>query len=151
MGHSPESGPKRVPFPDEIKIKINMNYFKLPLYFWCNVFGEIRKMPQWVNASLFLAVWAFFGKNRDIFMDGICDMALGRLADRRYFLGIVHDWIKTGFMRKKEVSSYIQMVFIVNCLLLTAPNKGKIISVSHVTDGVFWVCITISWLVRNGN
>ena len=66
-------------------------------------------------------------------------MALGRLADRRYFLGIVHDGIKTGFMRK-EASSYIQMVFIVCCLLLTAPNKGKIISVSHVTDGVLQYC-----------
>ena len=70
-------------------------------------------------------------------MAAICDMAIGRLADRRYFLGIVHDGIKTGFVRKKEASSYIQMVFIVCCLLLTAPNKGKIISVSHVTDGVF--------------
>ena len=40
-------------------------------------------------------------------------------------------------MRKKEASPYIQMVFIVCCLLLTALNKGKIISVSHVTDGVF--------------
>ena len=37
-----------------------MKLFKLPLYFWCNVFGEIREMPQWVNASLFLALWAFF-------------------------------------------------------------------------------------------
>ena len=60
-------------------------------------------------------------------MAAICDMASGRLADRRYFLGIVHDGIKTGFMRKKEASSYIQMVFIVCCLLLRAPNKGKII------------------------
>ena len=67
----------------------------------------------------------------------ICDMAMGRLADHRDFLGIVHDGIKTGFMRKKEASSYIQMVFIVCYLLLTAPNKGKIISVSHITDGVF--------------
>ena len=57
-----------------------MKHFKLPLYFWCNVFGEIREMPQWVNASLFIVQWAFFGKNRDIFMDAICDMALGRLA-----------------------------------------------------------------------
>ena len=63
-------------------------------------------------------------------MAAICDMAKGRLVDSRYFLGIVHDGIKTGFMRKKEV-------FIVCCLLLTASNKGKIISVSHVTDGVF--------------
>ena len=70
-------------------------------------------------------------------MATICDMALGRLADRRYFLGIVHGLIKTGFMRKKEASSYIQMVFIVCCLLLRAPNKGQIISVSNVTDGVF--------------
>ena len=83
------------------------------------------------------AVSLFLCKNRDIFMAAICDMALGRLADRRYFLGIVHDGIKTGFMRKKEAISYIQMVFIVCCLLLTAPNKGKIISVSHVTDSVF--------------
>ena len=77
-------------------------------------------------------------------MAAICDMALGRFADCRYFLGIVHDWIKTGFMRKKEASSYIQMVFIVCCLLLTAPNKGKIISVLHVTDVssecVSWYC-----------
>ena len=147
-----KTGPKRVPLSDEIKIKLKHETFKLPLYFWCNVFGEIREMPQWVNASLFLALWAFFlGKNRDIFMAAICDMGLGRLADRRYFLGIVHEWIKIGFMRKKEASSYIQMVFIVYCLLLTAPNKGKIISVSHVTDGVFWVCITILWLVHNGN
>ena len=65
-------------------------------------------MPQRVNASLFLALWAFFGgKNHDIFMAAICDMALGRLADRRYFLGIVHDWIKTGFMREMEASSYM--------------------------------------------
>ena len=48
-------------------------------------------MPQWENASLFLALWAFFGKIRDIYMAAICDRALGRLADRRYFLGIVHD------------------------------------------------------------
>ena len=67
-------------------------------------------------------------------MAAICNMAMGRLADRRYFLGIVHDGIKTGFMRKNEAGSYMQMVFIV---CLTAPNKGKIISVSHVTDGVF--------------
>ena len=39
-----------------------MKHFKLPLYFWCNAFGEIREMPQWVNASLFLALWAFFVK-----------------------------------------------------------------------------------------
>ena len=68
-------------------------------------------------------------------MATICDKVTGRLADRRYFLGIVHVGIKTGFMRKKEASSYIQMVFLVCCLILTAPNKGKIISVSHVTDG----------------
>ena len=80
---------------------------------------------------IFCAVSLFFGKNHDIFMAVICDMALGRFADRRYFFGIVHDLIKTGFMRKKEASSYIQMVFIVSCLLLTAPNKGKVISVSQ--------------------
>ena len=128
-----------------------MKHFKLPLYFWCNVFGEIREMPQWVNASLVLVLWVFFCKNHDIFMAAICDMAKGRLADRRYFLGIVHDWIKAGFMRKKEASSYIQMVFIVCCLLLTARNKEKIISVLYITNGVFWVCIMILWLVHNRN
>ena len=138
-------------FPDEIKINLKHESFKLPLYFWCSVFGEIREMPQWVNASLFLALWAFIGRNCDIFMAAICDMALRRLADHRYFLWIIHDWIKTGFMRKKEASSYIQMVFIVCCLLLTAPNKGKTVSVSHITDGVFWVCIMILWLVHNRN
>ena len=45
--------------------------------------------------------------------------------------------IETDFTRKKVASSYIQMIFIVCCFLLTAPNKEKIISVSHVTDGVF--------------
>ena len=69
-------------------------------------------------------------------MAAICDMAMGRLADRRYFLEIVHDGIKTGFVRKKEASSYIQMVFIMCYMLLTALNKEKIISASHVTDGV---------------
>ena len=54
-------------------------------------------------------------------MAAICDMAMGRLADRRYFLGIVHDWIKTGFMRKKAASYYIQLVFIV----LLATNNSK--------------------------
>ena len=146
MGHSPENWTKEGAFSQWNKNLTETWNMKIPLYFWCNVFGEIREMPQGVSAWLFLVLWAFFGKNH-IFMAAICDMALGRLADRRYFL----DWIKTGFMRKKEASSYIQMVFIVCCLLLTAANKGKIISVSHVTDGVFWVCITILWLVHNGN
>ena len=38
-------------------------------------------MPQWVNAWLFLVLWAFFDKNWDIFMATICDMAMERLAD----------------------------------------------------------------------
>ena len=36
-------------------------------------------------ASLFLC------KKSRHFMAAICDMALGRLANRKYFLGIVHD------------------------------------------------------------
>ena len=122
-----------------------MKPFKLPLHFWCNVFREIREMPQWVNASLFLVLWAFSCKHRDIFRATIWDMAMGRLADRRYFLRIVHDGIKTGFMRKKEASSYIQMVFLVCCLILTAPNKGKIISVSHVTDATACSTECLTW------
>ena len=116
-----------------------MKLFKLPLCFWCNVFGEIREMPQWVNASLFLVLWVFFGKNRDVFMAPICDMAMGRLVDRKYFLGIIHNWIKNGFMWKKEASSYIQMVFIVCCLLLTAQNKGKIMCLACYRWGLLSV------------
>ena len=56
-------------------------------------------------------------------MAAICDMALGRLADRRYFLAIVHDGIKTGFMRKKEASSYMYTNGIY-CVLL-AINSSK--------------------------
>ena len=52
--------------------------------------------------NYFLCCVPFFGKNRDIFMAVICDMAMGRLVHRRYVLGIVHDGIKTGFMRRKE-------------------------------------------------
>ena len=85
----------------------------------------------------FLCCGSLFCKNRDIFMPVICDMAKQRLVDRRYFLEIVHDGIKTDFMRKKVDSSYIQIMTIVCCFLLTAPNKEKIISVSYVTDGVF--------------
>ena len=58
-------------------------------------------------------------------MAAIFDMALGRLADRKDFLGIIHDGIKTGFMRKKEASSYIQIVFIVCCLLFELQTKER--------------------------
>ena len=65
-----------------------MKLLKLPLYFCCNVFGEIREMPQYVNAFIISCV--VFRKNR-IFKAVICDMAKGRLADRRYFLEIIYD------------------------------------------------------------
>ena len=55
------------------------------------MFGQMREMVQYVNASLFFVLWVFFGKNRDIFMAMICDMAKGRLADCRYFLEIIHN------------------------------------------------------------
>ena len=58
-------------------------------------------------------------------MAAICDMALGRLADRRYFLGIVHDLIKTGFMRKKEASSYIQMVLLCVACFIQLQTKER--------------------------
>ena len=54
------------------------------------MFGQMREMVQYVNASLFLVLLFFFGKNRDIFMAIICDMAKGRLADHKYFLEIIH-------------------------------------------------------------
>ena len=55
------------------------------------MFGEIRDLPHCVNASLFLVLCESFRNNRDISMAVICDMAKGRLADRRYFLEIVPD------------------------------------------------------------
>ena len=39
----------------------------------------------------FLCCESFFGKNCDIFMAVICDMAKERLADRRYLLEIIHN------------------------------------------------------------
>ena len=44
-----------------------------------------------ISCPVSLFFWWGGGQNRDIFMAAICDMALGRLADRIYFLGIVHD------------------------------------------------------------
>ena len=40
---------------------------------------------------IFLCCEPFFGKNSDIFMAAICDIAMQRLFDRKYFLCIVHD------------------------------------------------------------
>ena len=50
----------------------------------------------------------------------ICDMAKGRLADRRYFFESVHDGIKTDFTTDKAASSYIK---IFNVLLPTNSSK----------------------------
>ena len=47
----------------------------------------------------------------------ICDMAKERLADRRYFLEIIHNQIKTDFMRTNVASCYIQMIFPVCCFI----------------------------------
>ena len=58
-------------------------------------------------------------------MAATCDMAKGRLTDCRYFLGIVHDLIKTGFMRKKESSSYMYANGIYCVLLATNSSKQR--------------------------
>ena len=52
----------------------------------------------------------------------ICDMAKGRLADRRYFFESVHDGIKTDFTTDKAASSYIK---IFNVLLPTNSSKQR--------------------------
>ena len=87
----------------------------------------MREMPQWVMHHYFSLVPSLFQSRHtaDIFMAAICDFAMGRLADCRYFLGIVHDWINTGFMRNAAASSYIQMVFIVCCFLSTNSSKQR--------------------------
>ena len=95
-------GPKRVLlYWSRNKQTKNMKLFKVLLYFCCNVFGEVREMPQCVNASLLLVLQILFGRNLDIFMAVICGMAKGRLADHKYFFESVHDWIKTDFIRNK--------------------------------------------------
>ena len=85
-----------------------------------------------------------FCRNRNIFMAVIWDLAKRRQADCRCFIESVHEWIKTDLMTNKAASSYISILFIVCCFLVTAPNKKKMCYVSHVTDGVFSECITIS-------
>ena len=90
MGHFPEKWTKEgAALP--IKKQTNMKLFKVLLYFCCNVFGKVREMPQCVNASLFLVLQILFGRNLDIFMAVICDMAKGRLVDHKYFFESVHD------------------------------------------------------------
>ena len=42
-------------------------------------------MVQYVNTSLFLVLWVFFGEKRVVFMAVIGAMAKGRLDDRGYF------------------------------------------------------------------
>ena len=44
-----------------------------------------------ISCAVGLFFWGGGGKNCDIFMPVICDMAKQRLADRRYFLEVVHD------------------------------------------------------------
>ena len=56
-------------------------------------------------------------------MAAICDM--GRLVDCRYFRGIIHDGIKTGFMRNKEASSYMYTNGIYCVSLATITNSSK--------------------------
>ena len=52
----------------------------------------------------------------------ICDMALGRLADQRYFFGIVHDLKKPRF-HDKEGGQFLHT----NCIycVLLAINSSK--------------------------
>ena len=64
-----------------------------------------------------------FCRNRNIFMAVICDLAKRRQADRRCFIESVHEWIKTDFMTNKAASSYISILCIVCCFLVTAPSK----------------------------
>ena len=49
-------------------------------------------------------------------------------------------------MINKVASSYIQMIFIVYCFQLTAPNKEKIISVSHIPDCVLTIIIIMIYI-----
>ena len=57
-------------------------------------------------------------------MAAICDMALGRLADRRYFLGIVHDLIKNRF-HEKEGGQFLHTNGIYCVLLVINSSKQR--------------------------
>ena len=119
-----KTGPKRVPLLQWNKIKtwnlLNCHYI---FYVMClEKYGKCHNV--WMH-HYFLCCESFFGTNHDIFMAVICDMAKGRLADYRYYLESIHDWIKTDFMRNKVASSYIQMISIVCCFLLAASPLQK--------------------------
>ena len=106
-----KTGPKGVPLS-----RWNKNLTKI-WHFLNYHYVSVVCSEKCHNGSIhhFLRCEPFWGENLDIFTAAIWDMALGYLADRRYFLGIIHDWIKTGFVRKNETSSYIQMVCVVCC------------------------------------
>ena len=114
-----------------------MKLFKLPLCFWCNVIGEIREMPQCVNASLFLVLQVFFWyKLRHFYGHRLWHC--WRLADHIYFIESIRDWIKTDFMRNKVASSYIQMIFVCGVLFdyktESAMEPSGVRAVTLVTD-----------------
>jgi len=98
--------------------------FNVPLYFWWNVFGKTREMPECVNASLFLELWVVFVEIATFSWPSFVTWPKeGKLS--RCFIESAHEWMKTYFMTNKAASSYISILFIVCCFLVTAPNKQK--------------------------
>ena len=77
-------------------------------------------MPQWVNAWLFLALWAFSGKNRDIFMAAICDS--GMVSWSQIFPWN-RSWLNKNRFHEKEGGQFLHTNNIY-CVLL-AINSSK--------------------------
>ena len=104
MGHSSENWTK-----DEIKIKTRNFYHHN---------ADAMRLEKCHNGWMhhyFLCCELFFFcwyKNCDIFMAA---MAMGRLADRRHFLGIVHDLNKNKFHEKKKRLVFTYKWYCVAC------------------------------------
>ena len=101
-----------------------MKLLKLPLYFWCNVFGEIREMPQWVNASLFLALWAFFGKKSQHFHGCHLWHGFGKVSWSQIFPWNRSRLNKNRFY-EKEGGQFLHTNDIFDVLLATNSSKQR--------------------------
>ena len=101
-----------------------MKLFKLPLYFWYNVFGEIREMPQWVNASLFLALWAFFWQKSLHFHGRYLWHGFGKVSWSQIFPWN-RSWLNKNRFHEKEGGQFLHTNGIYCVLFAINSSKQK--------------------------
>ena len=128
-----------------------MKLFILPLYFWCNVFGEISEMPQWVNTSLFLVLWAFFCKKSHHFHGRHLWHGFGKVRWSQIFPWNC-SWLNKNRFHEKEGGQFLHTNGIYCVLLAINSSKqrkdNQCLTVSQMVSSV---CIMILWLVHNRN